>query len=80
MELFSRPTKLKVIDDTATDTQRRQHNALSYGALFYVLATVYSKVKSAEVSSPARARRVSSHFGCAHSRGSEALSKIGSPR
>lgn len=78
MELCSRPTELKVIEDTATDTERRQNNALSNGALFYVLA-VRSKVKSAKVSPPRRARRVSSHFGCARSRGSEALSKIGSP-
>uniref|UniRef100_A0A6B0ULG2 Putative secreted protein n=1 Tax=Ixodes ricinus TaxID=34613 RepID=A0A6B0ULG2_IXORI len=70
MELFSRPTNLKVVEDIATDTQRRQHNTLSYGALFYVLA---------EVSPPGRARRLSSHFNCARSGGSEALSKTGSP-
>uniref|UniRef100_A0A6B0UJP0 Putative secreted protein n=1 Tax=Ixodes ricinus TaxID=34613 RepID=A0A6B0UJP0_IXORI len=79
MELFSRPTNLKVVEDIATDTERRQHNTLSYGALFYVLATVRSKVKAAEVSPPGRARRLSSHFNCARSGGSEALSKTGSP-
>uniref|UniRef100_A0A6B0U6B3 Putative secreted protein n=1 Tax=Ixodes ricinus TaxID=34613 RepID=A0A6B0U6B3_IXORI len=70
MELFSRPTKLKVIEDTGTDTKRRPQNALSYGALFYALAIVRSRVQSAEVSPPGRARWLSSHFNCARSRGS----------